>query len=91
MKLGVYILVMAGVTYLIRAIPFTLFRKKIKSPFFRSLLLAALFVFLAALALLSLGHLLKLFKRRCALHSRHKLLAVHYLVLYKEFSNKVHL
>ena len=38
MKLGVYILVMAGVTYLIRAIPFTLFRKKIKSPFFRSLL-----------------------------------------------------
>jgi branched-subunit amino acid transport protein len=30
------ILVMAGVTYLIRAIPFTLFRRKIKSPFFRS-------------------------------------------------------
>ena len=33
-----YIFVMAGVTYLIRLIPFTLFRKKIQSPFFRSLL-----------------------------------------------------
>ena len=38
MSVGVYVLVMAGVTYLIRAIPFTLFRKKVKSPFFRSLL-----------------------------------------------------
>ena len=36
MRVAVYILVMAGVTYLIRAIPFTLFRRKIKSPFFRS-------------------------------------------------------
>ena len=34
----VYIAVMAGVTYLIRVIPFTLFRKKIQSPFFRSFL-----------------------------------------------------
>ncbi len=33
-----YIVVMAGVTYLIRMIPFTLFRKKITSPFFRSFL-----------------------------------------------------
>ena len=33
-----YLAVMAGVTYLIRMIPFTLFRKKIQSPFFRSLL-----------------------------------------------------
>ena len=38
MKLFVYIAVMAGVTYLIRVIPFTLFRKKIQSPFFRSFL-----------------------------------------------------
>lgn len=38
MKTFVYIAVMAGVTYLIRMIPFTLFRKKIKSPFFRSML-----------------------------------------------------
>ena len=36
MQIAAYILVMAGVTYLIRAIPFTLFRRKIKSPFFRS-------------------------------------------------------
>jgi len=34
----IYILVMAGSTYLIRMIPFTLFRKKIRSRFFRSVL-----------------------------------------------------
>ena len=33
-----YIAVMAAVTYLIRMIPFTLFRKEIKSTFFRSFL-----------------------------------------------------
>jgi branched-subunit amino acid transport protein len=33
-----YIAVMAGVTYLIRMVPFTLFRKEIKSAFFRSFL-----------------------------------------------------
>lgn len=38
MKLALYLLVMAGVTYLIRMLPFTLFRKQIRSPFFRSLL-----------------------------------------------------
>ena len=38
MSLFLYMVVMAGVTYLIRVIPFTLFRKKIRSPFFRSLL-----------------------------------------------------
>ena len=38
MSTAIYIFVMAGVTYLIRLIPFTLFRKKIESPFFRSLL-----------------------------------------------------
>ena len=38
MSTTIYILVMAGVTYLIRMIPFTMFRKKIQSPFFRSLL-----------------------------------------------------
>ena len=38
MTLLIYILVMAGVTYLIRMIPFTLFRQKITSPFFRSFL-----------------------------------------------------
>lgn len=38
MSTVIYVFVMAGVTYLIRLIPFTLFRKKIQSPFFRSLL-----------------------------------------------------
>ena len=38
MSTAVYVFVMAGVTYLIRAIPFTLCRKKVTSPFFRSLL-----------------------------------------------------
>lgn len=36
MSIAIYIIVMAGVTYLVRMIPFTLFRKKITSPFFRS-------------------------------------------------------
>lgn len=38
MSTVIYVFVMAGVTYLIRLMPFTLFRKKIQSPFFRSLL-----------------------------------------------------
>lgn len=36
--LALYLVVMALVTYLIRMIPFTLFRKEIKSTFFRSFL-----------------------------------------------------
>lgn len=38
MSIAVYIAVMAGVTYLIRMIPFTFFRKKIKNRFIRSFL-----------------------------------------------------
>lgn len=38
MSLVIYIAVMAGVTYLIRVIPFAAFRKQIKSEFFRSFL-----------------------------------------------------
>ena len=38
MSVIIYIAVMAGVTYLIRMIPFTLFRKKIKSDFIQSIL-----------------------------------------------------
>ena len=38
MNAYIYIAVMAGTTYLIRMIPFTLFRKEIKSVFFRSFL-----------------------------------------------------
>lgn len=38
MSVAVYILVMAGVTYLIRMIPFAFFTKKIKSKFIKSFL-----------------------------------------------------
>lgn len=38
MSMFLYIAVMAGVTYLIRMIPFTLFRRKIKSVFIQSVL-----------------------------------------------------
>ncbi|MBQ5332296.1 MAG: AzlD domain-containing protein [Oscillospiraceae bacterium] len=38
MNIVIYIAVMAGVTYLIRMLPLTLFRKKIKSRFLRSFL-----------------------------------------------------
>lgn len=38
MSIAVYILVMAGVTYIIRMIPFTFFKKKIKSQFVKSFL-----------------------------------------------------
>ena len=38
MSVAIYIAVMAVVTYLIRMIPFTAFRKKIKSPFIKSFL-----------------------------------------------------
>ncbi len=38
MSIIIYIAVMAGVTYLVRMIPFTLFQKKIESRFVRSFL-----------------------------------------------------
>ena len=38
MSIIIYIAVMAGVTYLVRMIPFTAFRKQIKSRFIRSIL-----------------------------------------------------
>ena len=47
----IYIAVMAGVTYLIRMIPFTLFRKKIKSPFFRSFLYYIPYAVLSAMTI----------------------------------------
>lgn len=46
-----YMAVMAGVTYLIRMIPFTLFRKKIKSPFFRSFLYYIPYAVLSAMTI----------------------------------------
>ena len=38
MSYWIYLLVMAGVTYLVRAIPFVAFQKKIENRFFRSFL-----------------------------------------------------
>ena len=38
MTLLLYIAVMAGVTYLVRMLPFVIFRKKITSPFIKSVL-----------------------------------------------------
>ena len=51
MSVLVYIAVMAGVTYLIRMIPFTIFRKKIKSPFFRGFLYYIPYAVLSAMTI----------------------------------------
>ena len=49
MSIYLYILVMAGVTYVIRMVPFTLFRKRIRSRFVRSLLYYLPYAVLAAM------------------------------------------
>lgn len=51
MSIVIYIAVMALVTYLIRMIPFTLFRKKIKSRFFRSFLYYIPYAVLSAMTI----------------------------------------
>ena len=51
MSHAVYIAVMAGVTYLIRAIPFGFFEKKIKSRFLRSFLYYIPFAVLSAMTI----------------------------------------
>lgn len=51
MSVLIYIAVMAGVTYLIRMIPFTVFRKKIKSPFFRGFLYYIPYAVLSAMTI----------------------------------------
>ncbi|MBQ9080072.1 MAG: AzlD domain-containing protein [Clostridia bacterium] len=51
MNTYIYIAVMAGVTYLIRMLPFTLFRKKIRSPFFRSFLAYIPYAVLSAMTI----------------------------------------
>jgi branched-subunit amino acid transport protein len=38
MSIAIYLVVMAGVTYLIRMLPFTLVRRQIKNRFFRSMM-----------------------------------------------------
>ncbi len=49
MSIVIYIAVMAGVTYLIRMIPFTAFRRQIKSRFFRSFLYYVPYAVLSAM------------------------------------------
>ncbi|MBQ3112740.1 MAG: AzlD domain-containing protein [Firmicutes bacterium] len=51
MKVLSYIAVMAGVTYLIRMLPFTLFRREITSPFFKSFLYYVPYAVLAAMTI----------------------------------------
>lgn len=51
MSIIVYILVMAGVTYLVRMIPFTLFRQKIRSRYFRSFLYYIPYAVLSAMTI----------------------------------------
>ena len=51
MSIAIYIAVMAVVTYLIRMLPFTLFRKKINSRFIRSFLYYIPYAVLAAMTI----------------------------------------
>lgn len=51
MSIVIYIAVMAGVTYIIRMIPFTFFRKQIKSQFFKSLLYYIPYAVLSAMTI----------------------------------------
>lgn len=52
----IYILVMAGVTYLIRLIPLTLIRKEIKNPFIKSFLYYVPYVTLAVMTFPAILH-----------------------------------
>ncbi|MBO5305673.1 MAG: AzlD domain-containing protein [Clostridia bacterium] len=51
LEICLYILVMAGVTYLIRMTPFVLFRKKIRSRFFKSVLFYMPYAVLSAMVI----------------------------------------
>ena len=51
MSIVIYIAVMAGVTYLIRMLPFAFFRRKIKSRFFRSFLYYIPYAVLSAMTI----------------------------------------
>ncbi|MBQ8029805.1 MAG: AzlD domain-containing protein [Clostridia bacterium] len=51
MSIALYIAVMAIATYLVRVIPFTAFRKKIKSRFFRSFLYYIPYAVLSAMTI----------------------------------------
>lgn len=56
MSIYIYILVMAGVSYLIRALPMTLFRKPIKSKFIQSFLYYVPYVTLAVMTFPAIIH-----------------------------------
>ena len=56
MKIYLYILVMAGVSYLIRALPVTVFRKPIKSRFIRSFLYYVPYATLAVMTFPAILH-----------------------------------
>ena len=51
LEICLYILVMAGVTYLIRMTPLVLFRKKIRSRFFKSVLFYMPYAVLSAMVI----------------------------------------
>ena len=51
-----YILVMAGVTYLIRMLPLVLFKKEISNPFFKSFLYYVPYACLAAMTFPAILH-----------------------------------
>lgn len=51
MSIILYIAVMAGVTYLVRMIPFTLFRRQIKSRYIRSVLYYLPYAVLSAMTI----------------------------------------
>ncbi|MDO4616991.1 MAG: AzlD domain-containing protein [Lachnospiraceae bacterium] len=48
-RLAIYIILMAGTTYLIRMIPFTFFRKKVTNRFFKSFLYYVPYAVLSAM------------------------------------------
>ncbi len=48
-NLAIYMILMAGTTYLIRMIPFTLFRKKVTNRFFKSFLYYVPYAVLSAM------------------------------------------
>lgn len=48
-KLAIYMILMAGTTYLIRMIPFTFFRKKVTNRFFKSFLYYVPYAVLSAM------------------------------------------
>ena len=51
MSIAIYIVVMAGITYLIRVLPFAFFRKKITSKFLRSFLYYIPYAVLSAMTI----------------------------------------